>query len=228
MAIHRGARPQTAFTILENAVLRDERLSYRARGLLAYLLSHVEEWSVTSEDLSRRSAEGRDAVRTALNELEATGYLRRERRRGSDGRFTTQSVVYDTPQEAPAQEGLFPPAPGNPAPVHPAPDNQASIEDHPKKTSPNGEGGAKAPAPAHAIATAVYDQTEGMVNFMAIRQMALRALKVKGATEERVTQVMVKLYRDNKPITLQTVGQALSRGDFRDTNQDHWAQGGEF
>lgn len=234
MAIHRGVRPQHSFTILENSVLRDEKLSYRARGVLAYILSHTDDWSITSEELARRGAEGRDALRTALTELEAAGYVRREKRRDSSGRVSTQTVVYDTPQAEDA-DGLFPqvapatgkPAPVDPAPGEPAPDNQAPIEDHPQKTSPSGEGVAP-PAPGRVIATAVYDQTQGMVNFIAVQQIATKALRVKGSTPERVIQVMVKLYADGRPLTLATVGQALQRGDFRDTHQDHWAEGGQF
>lgn len=236
MAIYRGHRPGANFTIVSNAVLRDDRLSYRARGILAVILSHQEEWSTSSEALARAGREGRDAIRTALQELEVAGYLLREKRRGADGRYATQQVVYDEPQEV--QGALFAgtePAPGNPAPVQPALADQAPIEDHQEQPSPTEKGGAsgdKPKPPADLIATAVYEHTQGMVNYMAVRQVAGRALKVKlgtaNATPAQIQAAMVQLYTEGRPLTLTTVGQALTRGSFKQTNGDHWRNGGEF
>lgn len=228
MAIYRGHRPGGGFTIVANTVLRDDRLSYRARGILAVILSHQEDWSTSSEALARAGREGRDAIRTALQELEDAGYLRREKRRGADGRFATQQVVYDEPQAV--QGELFAtPAPENPSPVKPSSDIQASTEDHQEDSSPS----ERAAAPADRIAKAVYDHAQGMVKYMAIRQVAGRALKVKLAgntepTPEHVTRTMVQLYDQGRPLTLTTVGQQLSRSSVRATNDDHWEAGGQF
>lgn len=230
MAIHRGKRPEQAFTILANAVLRDDRLSYRARGILAVILSHAEDWSTTSEALAAAGKEGRDAVRTALTELEDAGYLRREKHRGRDGRIATRQVVYDQPHAI--QESLFPgmesPGTGNQASVNQASGNQAPIEVPGEEPSPSGKG---APPP-NQVATRVYDHAQGMVNFMAVRQVAASALKVKVGsghpTVDQVSAVMCQLYDNGKPIILSTVGQALARGGFRQTNDSHWAAGGQF
>lgn len=77
------------FTQLPNAWLRDPKLSFKARGLLALLMTHDEGWKVTikqlADDASRR--DGIDSIRAAVEELEAHGYLiRRPSRRG--GQFT--------------------------------------------------------------------------------------------------------------------------------------------
>ncbi len=229
MAIYRGHRPGANFTIVSNAVLRDDRLSYRARGILAVILSHQEDWSTNSEALARAGREGRDAVRTALQELEEAGYLQREKRRGADGRFATQQVVYDEPQEV--QGALLPPpAPGNPAPGGPAEVSQAPIEDHQEDADAGASGApAKPVQPANQVTDAVYAHADGMIQYMAVRGVAARALKVKGTTVESVTAAMVGLYDGGRPITFQTVGQALARGAGpKETNTDHWRAGGQF
>ena len=92
-------RHERDFTILGNALLRDERLSFRARGVLAYLLSMKDGWSVDASKIAARGREGRDAIRTALNELEDAGYLQRQRVKSSEsGLWVTEAVLADRPE----------------------------------------------------------------------------------------------------------------------------------
>jgi hypothetical protein len=235
MAIHRATRPDNHFTSFHNDVLRDDRLSYRARGILVVILSHSDGWSTSSEALASNGKEGRDAVRTALQELEDAGYLRRERRQDSQGRWATQQVIYDRPHldEQPALFGAESQEPTTDfqASVYQASVSQASIETPEELPSPSEKGGKVKP-PADLIATAVYDHAQGMVNYMAVRQVAGRALKVKvGSTNpsaDTIASTMCALYDQGRPLTLSVVGQTLSRTSVRETNNDHWAKGGEF
>lgn len=97
--IQRGPRRADNFTILSNEVINDSRLSFRARGVLLYLLSKPADWRTRSEAIAAQSPrEGREAIRTAMRELEAYGYLVREKRQDPDtGRFETIQTVYEEP-----------------------------------------------------------------------------------------------------------------------------------
>lgn len=96
MIIH-GPRPERDFTVIPNAVIRDELLSYRARGLLVYLLSQPPDWQVSSARLSIESGEGRDAIRRALRELIDVGYLALTKEQDAGGRWVSHYTVTSTP-----------------------------------------------------------------------------------------------------------------------------------
>ena len=75
------------YTTMSNYHLRDNRLSLRAMGLMSKMLSLPADWDYTVAGLAAICKEGRDAVRKALMELEAAGYLVREQTRSGGGNF---------------------------------------------------------------------------------------------------------------------------------------------
>ncbi|MCQ4119911.1 helix-turn-helix domain-containing protein [Rhodococcus tibetensis] len=114
MSVRRGPRKADQFTILDNAALCDDRLSFRARGILAYILSKPADWRTSSESLARAAKEGRDAIRTALRELREFGYMVTEKiQDGQTGQWSTISTVYELPVDA--DQSPVPPRPGKQA-----------------------------------------------------------------------------------------------------------------
>lgn len=65
------------FTQIPNAWLRDDRLSFKARGLIGLVMSHSGGWSLSINSLAEQNQEGKDAIRSAIAELEKFGYLTR-------------------------------------------------------------------------------------------------------------------------------------------------------
>lgn len=88
---------QNPYFMMTRASAQDERLSWEARGILAYLLSKPDDWETRVTDLQQQC--GRDKVRGILKELEATGYLEVERLQHADGgKFTANNyLVHETP-----------------------------------------------------------------------------------------------------------------------------------
>ena len=74
MAVFRVERTQN-YTVMSNYHLRDKRLSLKAKGLLSQMLSLPEDWDYTLTGLSLINAEGKDAIRAAVVELEQAGYV---------------------------------------------------------------------------------------------------------------------------------------------------------
>lgn len=89
------------YTTMSNYHLRDERLSLRAIGLMSKMLSLPEDWDYTVKGLCAIVKEGREAVRKALMELEAAGYLVREQGRSSGGNFAGNDyTLFEEPRES--------------------------------------------------------------------------------------------------------------------------------
>lgn len=93
-------RVQSDYTVVPNEALNDERLSWAARGMLAYLLSKPDGWDVREYHLVQCSSaprQGLDAVRRILAEIEAAGYLRRAWENGPRGQLRRVTELTDTP-----------------------------------------------------------------------------------------------------------------------------------
>lgn len=107
---------ESNYTQIPNAWLRDRRLSRRARGLLAELMTHQIGWEITTESLIEGGTEGRDAVLKTLAELEAYGYLTRHKYR-EGGKFKGTDYLITDPAEVAVMEDS--PRPENPVTVEP-------------------------------------------------------------------------------------------------------------
>ncbi|PAK55399.1 helix-turn-helix domain-containing protein [Paenibacillus sp. 7541] len=96
--IVRVSKRESGYAIIDPFFLSDERLSWKAKGLLAYLLSKPSNWRVFTSDLVKRSKDGRDAVYSAIKELESCGYVERRQTRDESNRITgMETVVYERP-----------------------------------------------------------------------------------------------------------------------------------
>lgn len=86
------------WTVIDNRILEDERLSWDARGLLAFLLSKPDKWAVNVTHLEGQSKAGRSKVRRILRELSDTGYLEYRTARGKGGLFGgTEIIIHESP-----------------------------------------------------------------------------------------------------------------------------------
>ncbi len=88
---------KTGWTTIDNSILNDESLSWRAKGLACYLISKPDNWVIRMPHLANVGKEGEKAVRTALQELAIAGYLMRLRERTTSGELTTVTIIADYP-----------------------------------------------------------------------------------------------------------------------------------
>ena len=123
MAVFRVERTSD-YTVMSNYHLRDKRLSLKAKGLLSQMLSLPEDWDYTLAGLCYINRESKDAIRTAIRELEEAGYIRRRQTIDSGGKFAgNEYTIYERPQEPPSGEpSSEKPSSGNPTTGKPMPE----------------------------------------------------------------------------------------------------------
>jgi hypothetical protein len=90
--IHRAPR-RHQWLVIDKRTVEDVRLTWAARGLLAYLLSRPDDWEVLVKDLIKRGNLKRDGIYTLLRELRAVGYVRYDPTRDAQGRLRGGTYV---------------------------------------------------------------------------------------------------------------------------------------
>ena len=65
--------------MVANEVLKDKNLSFKAKGLYAYLFSKPDKWDFSSTRMVLETTDGRKAIMGMLTELEESGYLKRNK-----------------------------------------------------------------------------------------------------------------------------------------------------
>lgn len=236
MAILRPEFPEEQFTRLRNCWLRDRRLSFKAKGLLGYLMSHAAGYRCSQAQMTRESADGRDSVVTGIRELEGAGYLRKIPARSSGGRFAEDDYELTDPYDAAGNLRAAEPAQGtldfggesdrSGLSVSAEPQRVIrALEDQGEKRAPTeppglrvvAEQGAGEEQPAGGAASLTeraqaltkdhYDQSNGMVNYRAVYAIIRKALD--RYPDDRIAAGLGFLRESHRPVTLQTLHAAI-------------------
>ena len=90
------------FTIIDNEILESRELSWKAKGLLGYMLGRPDGWEFSERALYGEFPDGQTSTRSGLKELEDGRYLFREKVR--DGGKIVGCVwhVSQTPRDWPS------------------------------------------------------------------------------------------------------------------------------
>ena len=88
------------FGVTPNELLNRSDLSFKAKGLYAYLQSKPDGWKFSKERIEKQGKDGRDSIETGLQELERKGYLRRKLQKDEKGKFVGYDyLLYEKPLE---------------------------------------------------------------------------------------------------------------------------------
>lgn len=98
MAIFRVVH-NSNYSVINNTICNDPRLSYKAKGIWMYAFSKPNDWSFHLNDLVNHATDQKSSVKSGLRELEKYGYLVRHQEKGK-GRFS-KSIwnFFETPKD---------------------------------------------------------------------------------------------------------------------------------
>ena len=87
------------FVMMDKTFLEDDRLSFKSKGILAYLLSKPDDWKVIVGNLVNSSKDGKASVYAGLKELKECGYYEKVPIRNEEGTriIRWESTVYEVP-----------------------------------------------------------------------------------------------------------------------------------
>lgn len=65
------------YTVIHNQFLKRDDLSWKAKGILAYILSLPDDWNINLKEVMTHATEGEKAFRSGWKELKDAGYVSR-------------------------------------------------------------------------------------------------------------------------------------------------------
>jgi hypothetical protein len=111
MAVLRVKHQSNYVVILNNTVLADPNLSFKAKGIWAYCMSKPDDWEFYVSQIVKSSKEGEKSIYSGLKELEKHGYLKKiqSRDRGKFKEFhyviSEIKIILPQPEKGDAEKG---------------------------------------------------------------------------------------------------------------------------
>lgn len=92
---------ENPYVMINKQFLYDKRLSWKAKGILTYLLSMPDDWQIYETELVKHSKDGLTSLKSGIKELIELGYIIREQIRNEKGQFKGyEYCVYEIPAES--------------------------------------------------------------------------------------------------------------------------------
>lgn len=86
------------YSVINNTGLKDKRLSWKAKGILAYILTLPDDWVFYREELSQHAKDGINSLRAGMQELKEYGYIRRFPVRDEKNKIVRwETIIYEIP-----------------------------------------------------------------------------------------------------------------------------------
>ena len=98
MATFRVFKESGEFVTVHKAFIHDASLSWKAKGILLYLLSRPDDWQIYETELIKHTSDKLSSLKSGLKQLEEAGYIKRKRKRDDKGRMQGYEYeVYEQP-----------------------------------------------------------------------------------------------------------------------------------
>ena len=96
--IRKAKDKENPYAQIARSAAQDSTLSWKATGLLCYILSLPDDWQIRLSDLAKRKQDGIAATKSALKELLNNGYIEKISHRNEKGRFIKhECIIHESP-----------------------------------------------------------------------------------------------------------------------------------
>ena len=107
MPIYKIMKRENPFVQVDKTVINNVKLTWKAKAILIYLLSLPPDWQIYEQEIAKHALDGKESLRTGIQELIRAGYIRRKQIRNTDGTFDCYEYhVFEIP--ANVTENRFP------------------------------------------------------------------------------------------------------------------------
>ena len=83
------------YTVIHNQFLRRKDLSWKAKGILAYILSLPDDWNINLKEVMTHATDGEASFRSGWKELSDKGYVKRRPVRDGQRIKHWETIVYE-------------------------------------------------------------------------------------------------------------------------------------
>lgn len=90
-------KKETNYVVIDKTFLNDDRLSWKAKGILAFMLSKPDDWTFYQRELMKHATDGKTSFNAGFKELRKLGYVRKVQKRLDNGQFEYETIVYERP-----------------------------------------------------------------------------------------------------------------------------------
>ena len=98
MSVIKREKRSTPFVQIDKRPLQNKELSWKAKGILAYILSLPDNWQLYLNELKEHATDGRDSTASGFKELIEAGYIVKSRIRKAGQFKGFDYIVSETPQ----------------------------------------------------------------------------------------------------------------------------------
>ncbi|MGX6486645.1 hypothetical protein ACX3VT_01510 [Aerococcus sanguinicola] len=92
---------KTNYSVIDNDFLRRRDLSWKAKGILTYILSLPDDWVINLTEIRKHATDGYTSFRSGWSELVKAGYVERApvRDRATQRIKYWETIVYEKPHD---------------------------------------------------------------------------------------------------------------------------------
>lgn len=88
---------KSKYSIISNTLLQDVNLSWKAKGILCYLLHLPDDWKINLIHLQKQATDGRESLKSGFKELKEKGYVEHQTIREKGKILSHIWIVHEEP-----------------------------------------------------------------------------------------------------------------------------------